>query len=81
MKKIVLAAAFALVCTSANAATCNETAIDKKGKPLTGAALTSYMTKCENNMREKCTKETDKNLKGAARTGHINKCTRDAVGA
>ena len=81
MKKILLAAAFALVCTGANAGTCKEGAVDKNGKALAGAALNSYMKKCTNDAKAKCAKETDPSLKGAAKSSHIDKCTRDAIGA
>lgn len=77
MKKILLAAAFALVCTGANA-TCKSDAADKK---LVGAALKSFMTKCEKDAKAKCTAESkEQKLKGAAAASHTKKCTTDMVG-
>ena len=78
MKKILLAAAFALVCTGANA-TCKSDAADKK---LAGAALKSFMTKCEKDAKAACAKESaEQKLKGAAANSHTTKCTKEKVGA
>jgi hypothetical protein len=55
--------------------TCQSKAIDKNGRPLVGAALTSFMKKCNTDY---CTsKAIDKNgkpLAGAAKTSFMNKC-------
>ncbi len=65
MKSIVLAAALSLVVTSAHA-TCKSDAADKK---LAGAALKSFMTKCEKDAKSKCEADfSAKKLAGAART-------------
>jgi len=81
VKKIVLAAVFALVCTGANA-TCKSDAVSKDGKPLAGAALKSFMTKCEKDAKAKCEADSkEQKLKGAAKNSHNKKCTMDAVGA
>ena len=81
LKKILLAAALVFVCTAANA-TCKTDAIDKNGKALAGAALKSFMTKCEKDANTKCTAESKtQKLNGAAATSHTKKCTMDAVGA
>ena len=50
MKTLVLAAALSLVSTSAFA-TCKGDAADKK---LAGAALKSFMTKCESDAKKSC---------------------------
>jgi hypothetical protein len=77
VKKIVLAAVLALVATGANA-TCKSDAADKK---LAGAALKSFMTKCEKDAKAKCTAESKaQKLSGAAASSHTKKCTMDAVG-
>jgi hypothetical protein len=77
MKAILLAAAFSLVATGAQA-TCKSEASTKK---LAGAAMTSFMTKCENDAKTKCTADSDKRkLAGAARDSHMKKCVADAVG-
>jgi hypothetical protein len=83
MKEILLAA---LLSTAAAAAfaqdakpTCKAHATEKK---LAGAALNSFMTKCQKDATATC--ETDaaqRKLAGAARTSHVNKCVRDAVGS
>lgn len=80
LKKVLLAAALALVCTAANA-TCKTDAVGKDGKALVGAALKSFMTKCEKDAKVKCTAESKtQKLSGAAATSHTKKCTTDAVG-
>lgn len=77
MKAIVLAAALSLITTSAFA-TCKSEAADKK---LAGAALKSFMTKCEKDANTACAKDsTDKKLAGAAKTSNMKKCVSDAVG-
>ena len=80
MKKILLAAAVVLVCTAANA-TCKTDAVSKDGKALAGAALKSFMTKCQKDANAKCAAESkDQKLAGAAANSHTKKCTMDAVG-
>ena len=82
MKKIILAAVFALIATTGANATCKSDAVSKDGKPLAGAALKSFMTKCEKDAKAKCELDSkEKKLVGAARTSHMKKCTTDAVGA
>src|SRR5262245_57016047 len=57
---------------------CQAKAVGKDGKPLSGAALKSFMTKCEKDMKGGCeAKAVDKNgkaLAGAARTSFLKKC-------
>jgi hypothetical protein len=54
---------------------CQSKAVGKDGKPLAGAALTSFMTKC---MKDTCgAKAIDKNgkpLAGAAKDSFMKKC-------
>ncbi|AMN42095.1 hypothetical protein [Rhodoplanes sp. Z2-YC6860] len=77
MKTLVLAAALSLVATSAFA-TCKSDAADKK---LAGAALKSFMTKCEKDAQTACDADSAKQkLAGAAKTSHTKKCVTDAVG-
>jgi hypothetical protein len=77
MKTIVLAAVLSLMASSAFA-TCKSDAADKK---LAGAALKSFMTKCEKDAAATCaTDSASKKLAGAAKTSHMKKCTTDAVG-
>ena len=78
MKALVLAAALALAAGNAHAAACK---IEASNKKLAGAALNSFMTKCEKDAEAACTKDSDtKKLAGAARTSHMKKCVSDAVG-
>ena len=52
------------------------------GKKLAGAALTSFMTKCEKNAQTACDKQAaDRKLAGAAKDSFNKKCTADAVGS
>ena len=77
MKAIVLIAALSLVSTSAFA-TCKSDASDKK---LAGAAMNSFMKKCQNDAKAKCEADSkDKKLAGAAKTSHMKKCMADSVG-
>jgi len=59
--------------------TCKSQASDKK---LAGAALTSYMKKCQTDVQKTCdTQAADKKLAGAAKTSFTRKCVSDAVGS
>ncbi len=82
-KLIAIALASLFVASTAFAATCEERAIDKNGKPLAGAAKNSFMKKCEKeNAGAACeTKAVDKNgkkLAGAAKNSFMKKCEADA---
>jgi hypothetical protein len=78
MKKIALALAVCLISSAPAFATCKSDAADKK---LAGAALKSFMTKCEKDAATTCeTDSKDKKLAGAAKTSHMKKCVGDAVG-
>ena len=58
--------------------TCKSNATDKK---LAGAALTSFMKKCEKDASSTCdTTAAGKKLAGAAKTSFTKKCVTDAVG-
>jgi hypothetical protein len=76
------ALALALCLGSAPAfATCKSDATEKK---LAGAALKSFMTKCEKDARtaatQACTLDsTEKKLAGAAKASHMKKCVNDKV--
>ena len=72
-----LMAAFAAM--PARAESCKVQASDKK---LAGAAMNSFMKKCDTDAMTACTKEaTDKKLSGAAKNSFTKKCHSDAVGA
>ena len=80
MKSIAIAAAFCMLAGSAFAqgATCKLQATDKK---LAGAAMTSFMKKCEKDASASCDKAAaDKKLSGAAKTSFTTKCVKDASG-
>lgn len=78
MKAVTLAVAICLISAPAFAS-CKSEAAEKK---LAGAALKSFMTKCEKDAADKCKADsTAQNLKGAAATSHTKKCTADAVGS
>jgi hypothetical protein len=58
--------------------TCDARAKEKK---LAGAALTSFLTKCEKDAKATCEATAKaKNLHGAAETSFTTKCVKDAVG-
>jgi len=77
MKRITLALAICLISAPAFA-TCKSDAADKK---LAGAALKSFMQKCEKDAKAACSKDSaDKKLAGAAKNSHMKKCVNDAVG-
>ena len=50
-------------------------------KNLAGAALKSFMTKCERDAKTTCEADSkEKKLAGAAKASHMKKCVADAVG-
>lgn len=82
MKKIVLAAivaTFAAGSAFAQDASCDSKAVGKDGKPLAGAAKTSFMKKC---MADACAAKAvgsdGKALAGAAKTSFMKKCEKGA---
>ena len=78
MKRIAIAIVLTMAATSAHADSCKASASEKK---LAGAALTSFMKKCESDAKKACdTQATEKKLHGAAQTSFTKKCVSDAVG-
>ena len=78
MKALLIALALMLMTDHAHAASCTAEAGDKK---LTGAAKTSFLSKCEKDATAACDKQAaDRNLAGAAKTSFTTKCVKDAVG-
>lgn len=67
------------------ATSCEARAVSSSGKPLTGAAKTSFIKKCEGGGSAAAACETraiDKNgkpLAGAAKTSFMKKCEADAA--
>jgi hypothetical protein len=63
---------------AAQSPTCKGQAADKK---LAGAALASFMKKCQADATTSCNSAaTDKKLTGAAKSSFTKKCVSDAVG-
>lgn len=74
MKKIALAlliSSFAI--GSAAAQSCATKAMSKDGKPLAGAAKTSFMKKC---CEDSAMGSDGKKLAGAAKTSYMTKCEK-----
>lgn len=79
MNRIILAIAISALSVAPAAATCKSEAGQKK---LAGAALNSFMTKCENDAKAKCEADSaQRKLAGAAKDSHNKKCIADAVGS
>lgn len=81
MRTLSLATAFVFLSVAAygQTPTCKTQAADKK---LAGAAMTSFIKKCENDARKSCEADSKaKKLSGAAKSSHMKKCVEDAVGA
>ena len=79
MKVFILTAALVLACGSAYADSCKVGAANKK---LAGAAMTSFMKKCETDATAACDKAAaEKKLAGAAKASFTKKCVTDAVGS
>jgi hypothetical protein len=73
-----IAAALLFCSTAALADTCQDQATAKK---LAGAALNSFMTKCQKDAAATCQKASaEKKLSGAAKNSFETKCVNDAVG-
>jgi len=81
MKRIFLAAiitAFAIGSAAAQES-CDTKAVGKDGKPLAGAAKTSFMKKCMADIcATKAVSSDGKPLAGAAKTSFMKKCEKGA---
>ena len=80
--RVLIASAIALSLCPADAfaadTTCKSRAAEQK---LAGAAMTSFMTKCQKDARASCdTNAADLHLAGAAKTSFTKKCVTDMVG-
>jgi len=80
MKRFILAALIAsLAAGTAMAQSCESRAMGKDGKPLHGAAKTSFMNKCKRDACEgKAIGKDGKALHGAAKNSFMTKCKKDA---
>jgi hypothetical protein len=79
MKAFVAVLLISMTAGSAIAAeSCKTQATDKK---LAGAAMNSFMTKCERDMKASCeVQASERKIYGAAKTSFTNKCVKDSVG-
>jgi len=81
MKRFALVfalSAFAISPTLAQE-TCSSKAVGRDGKPLAGAALKSFMTKCAKDACEpKAVDKSGKPLAGAAKASFMKKCESEA---
>lgn len=74
MKRVALALLIsAFAASGAFAQTCATKAVSKDGKPLAGAAKTSFMKKC---CEEAAVSKDGKPLSGAAKTSSVNSCMK-----
>jgi hypothetical protein len=82
MKQMALAVFVASVFVAgahAQGASCKAQAGEKK---LAGAALNSFMQKCERDAKSACDKQaSDRKLAGAAKNSFTTKCVTDSVGS
>ena len=81
MKRIIFAAlVMSFAAGSAMAqTTCESRAMGKDGKPLVGAAKTSFVTKCKKDAcADKAVSKDNKPLSGAAKNSFMAKCQKDA---
>ena len=78
MKRLVIATTmfmFAAGAAFAQDAACEAKAVGKDGKPLAGAAKTSFMKKCKADACEtKAVSADGKKLAGAAKASFVKKC-------
>ena len=80
MKRILLALLItAFAAGSALAQSCESKAVSKDGKPLAGAAKTSFLKKCKADACEgKAVSKDGKPLAGAAKNSFMTKCEKDS---
>ena len=79
MKGLILTAALLVAGSSAYAELCK---VEVGNKKLAGAAMTSFMKKCQTDATAACDKSAaEKKLAGAAKTSFTKKCISDAVGS
>jgi len=80
MKRILLALIISsFAAGSAMAASCDSMAVGKDGKPLSGAAKTSFVKKCKTDAcADKALSKDGKPLFGAAKDSFLKKCEADA---
>jgi hypothetical protein len=80
MTRMILTVTLSLYAATALAAgsSCKDQAAEKR---LAGAALTSFMTKCQRDAQASCdASAADRKLAGAAKASFTTKCVTDAIG-
>jgi len=80
MKRIILAAVItSFAVGTAMAQSCESKAVSAEGKPLHGAAKTSFLRKCKRDACEsKAVSAEGKPLHGAAKNSFMAKCKKSA---
>ena len=80
MKRILIALVISCFATGAALAqTCESNAVGKDGKPLAGAAKTSFIKKCkEDTCAAKAVSKDGKPLAGAGKTSFMQKCEKES---
>ena len=80
MKRLFLAALItAFAAGSAMAQSCETKAVGKDGKPLAGAAKTSFLKKCKEDVcTPKAVGKDGKPLAGAAKASFMKKCDAES---
>lgn len=80
MKRIILAAVIAsFAIGTAMAQSCESKAVSNEGKPLHGAAKTSFVRKCKRDACEsQAVSKEGKPLHGAAKASFMTKCKKSA---
>ncbi|MBS0246660.1 MAG: hypothetical protein JSR61_08555 [Proteobacteria bacterium] len=80
MKRLILAALItAFAAGSAMAQSCETKAVGKDGKPLAGAAKTSFLKKCKEDVcTPKAVGKDGKPLAGAAKASFMKKCEAES---
>lgn len=88
MRNLIVAAIVSLfVVSTAFAASCEDKAVSKDGKPLAGAAKAASIKKCKTeeaaaaapSCESKAVSKDGKPLAGAAKAASIKKCEKDAA--
>jgi hypothetical protein len=81
MRRIALAVALSSLALGSAMAADQSCKAQADAKKLAGAALTSFMKKCETDAQATCDAQAaDKKLSGAAKDSFTKKCVRDATG-
>ncbi len=80
MKQIMVVILTSLIIAGpAMADDCKTNAVGSDGRPLAGAALTSFLKKCRHDACEvKAISKEGKPLSGAAKNSFMNKCAAEA---